>query len=357
MNLGGWPIVPARHGFEAALATASGTEPDYSLHLIASKPMAVRPLIRPRPRVTAPAATPAIDSELLAGLPRVLSRVSECAGQESARSAPRQPTVKPVSVASSTASQGKTPTEEKLVAAKPEATKPTLPAFWQSRKVLVAAGIMALVSAVAVGYQFRPKQQIIVVHPAKQPAAVATSPAASNSTTKPTFQPLNPAATTPAKETTSTASLIPRATWPPEKTPDPTPSKSPTPPTQTATKPIDTRTSLNQTPNYAPAQDNLPRMSPQFPQAPNPTSNSASNSSIVYNPTMNAGPSPLASTYIPQNNQPPQSGTSPQYTAARPNFPQNMQPGQPLPPPQDGSFGAYGGARFEGQIQPLPLRR
>ncbi len=335
--------------------------------------MAVRPLIRPRPRVTVPATTPAIDSELLAGLPRVLSRVSECVGQESAHSAPRQPMVKPVVSAPSAIRPAKAPAAEKPVAAKPAASMPTLPAFWQSRKVLVAAGVMALVSAVAVGYQFRPKQQIIVVHPAKQPAAVATSPASSNATTKPAFQPLAPSSTGPAltipnKETTSTASLMPRATWPPEKAPAAAPIRSPAPPTQTATKPMDTRTSINQQPTFSPAQENLPRMSPQFPQAPNTTSNSPSNASIVYNPTMNAVPSPLASNYAPQNNQPPQAttasqygaastyGNGPQYTAARPNFPQNMQPGQPLPP-QDGSFGAYGGARFEGQINPLPLRR
>jgi hypothetical protein len=320
--------------------------------------MAVRPLIRPRPRVTAPNAMPAPGIESTEGLPRVLSRVCDCtspADQVAARAVPRQPTViKPVVVPSSpvksATSQAKEPGAEKPVSA-----KPTLPAFWQSRKVLVAAGIMALVSAVAVGYQFRPKQQIIVVHPAKQPAAVATTPASSNSTTKPAFQPLPPAAT-PPKETTSTASVMPRATWPPERTPAAAPVRNPAPAMQTANKPLDTRTSMNPQPAFTPAQENLPRMSPQFPQTPNPTTNSPSNAAVVYNPTMNAGPSAIASGYAPQNNQPPQNNASPQYTAARPNFPQNMQPSQPLPP-QDGSFGAYGGARFEGQINPLPLRR
>jgi hypothetical protein len=234
--------------------------------------------------------------------------------------------------------------------------------------VLVAASILALVTAVAIGYQFRPKQQVIVVHPAKQPAAIATAPGSSFNTanSKPAFQPLTttPAATTPAKETTSTASLMPRATWPAEKSPAASPAKNTTPAVQTATKPIDTRTSMNQTPNFQQLPENLPRMSPQFPQATNPVTNSPSNATVVYNPTLNAATSPLASNAGPQNNQPPQYGSqqfapqqngAPQYTAALPNVPQNMQPSQPLPPP-DGSFGAYGGARFEGQIQPL-LRR
>lgn len=245
------------------------------------------------------------------------------------------------------------PATTKPTEAKPLASKPTLPAFWQSRKVMVAAGIMALVTAVAIGYQFRPRQQIIVVHPAKQPAAVATSPAGSNTTTKPAFQPLT---TAPAKETTSTASLMPRATWPPEKTPVTAPIKNPAPQIQTATKPIDTRTSWNNQPATPPTQENLPRMSPQFPQAPNPTTNSPSNASVVYNPMMNAPASPLASGYANQNNLPPQGGTMPQYTASLPSYQPNMQPSQPAASP-DGSFGAYGGARFEGQIQPLPLRR
>lgn len=287
------------------------------------------------------------------GLPRVLARVCECASptdQSVARVAARQPAlVKPMVMPSA---------ERKISPSQPNeqtTAKPTLPAFWQSRKVMVAAGIIALVSAVTIGYQFRPKQQIIVVHPAKQPAGVATSPANSNSTTKPAFQPLAPAAT-PVKETTSTASLMPRATWPPEKTPAAAPGKNPAPQIQTAIKPVDTRTSSNHQPGFTPAQENLPRMSPQFPQTPNPTTNSASNAAVVYNPTMNAGSSPLASGYAPQNNQPPQYGSAPLYTAAQPNLPQHMQPNQPLPP-QDGSFGAYGGARFEGQINPLPLRR
>ncbi len=332
--------------------------------------MAVRPLIRPRPRVTAPTAMPAIDSESLANLPRVLSRVSDCGGsaeQTIARAAPRQPMAKPVVTMPITSTPAKSPSQTGA-GTKPTPTAPTLPEFWQSRKVLVAASILALVTAVAIGYQFRPKQQVIVVHPAKQPAAIATAPGSSFNTanSKPAFQPLTttPAATTPAKETTSTASLMPRATWPAEKSPAASPAKNTTPAVQTATKPIDTRTSMNQTPNFQQLPENLPRMSPQFPQATNPVTNSPSNATVVYNPTLNAATSPLASNAGPQNNQPPQYGSqqfapqqngAPQYTAALPNVPQNMQPSQPLPPP-DGSFGAYGGARFEGQIQPL-LRR
>lgn len=324
--------------------------------------MALRPLIRPRPRVIAPTVSPTTSSESLEGLPRVLSRVSECTNhseQTEVRTAPRQPTaiakphaVKPI-LSKPTASK-----DQEAAAQKSPATKPTLPAFWQSRKVLVAAGILALVSAIAVGYRLRPKQQIIVVHPAKQPSGLAATPANSDpASMKPAFQPLSPA-TTPAavsaKETTSTASLMPRATWPAEKPTAPTPTKSLAPPVQTATKPFDTRTSSYRAPNSPVTQENLPRMSSQFPQAPN----TGSNPMVVYNPTMNASQSPLALGIAPQNNLPlhsgssPQNGTSPMYTAALPN----ITPSQPMVP-QDGSFGAYGGARFEGQIQPLPLRR
>jgi len=229
---------------------------------------------------------------------------------------------------------------------------------------MVAAGIMALATAVAIGYQFRGKQQIIVVHPAKQPAAVANSPAASNAATKPAFQPLSPAtpSTNSGKETTSTASLMPRATWPAEKSPTAPPTKSLAPQIQTATKPIDIRTSSNTQPSAMPMQESLPRMSPQFPQTTNPATNTASNASVVYNPTMNAPVNPLASGYANQNNLPlqngnaPQYGAGPMYTASLPNTQPNAQPSQPQVSP-DGSFGAYGGARFEGQIQPLPLRR
>jgi hypothetical protein len=240
-------------------------------------------------------------------------------------------------------------------------SKPTLPAFWQSRKVLVAASILALVSAVAVGYKLRPKQQVIVVHPGKQPSAVAATPASNDpASNKPAFQPLSPAATPSpisAKETTSTASLMPRATWPAEKPSTATPLKTPTPVNpaiQTATKPVDTRTSSYRAPSSPTVQENLPLMSSQFPQV----SHSGSNPMVVYNPTMNGGQSPLASGVAPQNNLPPQFSQTPQnvvqpvYTAARPN----IAPSQPMSP-QDGSIGAYGGARFEGQIQPLPLRR
>ena len=323
--------------------------------------MALRPLIRPRARVVTPTATPVSITESLEGLPRVLSRVSECAGhteQPGARTTPRQPAiVKPQVVASKTVKP-----EEKLekatVAEKPASSKPTLPAFWQSRKVLVAAGIAVLVSAVALGYQFRPKQQIIVVHPSKQQATIAATPASNGNTvsTKPAFQPLSPTSVpvTTTKETTSTASLMPRATWPAEKTPAAAPLKSPAPPVQTATKPVDKRTSSYRGPSAPATQENLPLMSSQFPQAPSSNSNAA----VVYNPMINAGPSPLASGYAPQNNLPPQFSqpqqnvSQPMYTAARPNF----APSQPMPS-QDGSFGAYGGAQLEGQIQSLPLRR
>ncbi len=98
-----------------------------------------------------------------------------------------------------------------------------------------------------------------------------------------------------------------------------------------------------------PQEEPLPQMSPQFPQA----ASSHSNSAVVYNPTMNQSGSPLASGYPQQNNYPAHPAAQPMYTAARPD----MQPRQPMPPPQDGSIGAYGGAHFEGQIQPLPLRR
>jgi hypothetical protein len=326
--------------------------------LRASKPMAVRPRIRPRPRVTAPTVVTTANSESLEGLPRVLSRVCECPGesqQSGAHVAPRQTVViakpqvlKPSPVKPKIESE---PDAEQILA-----TKPSLPAYWQSRKVLVAAGIAVIATAVAVGYQFRPKQQIIVVHPAKQPSALAAAPANNSdpASAKPTFQPLSPA-TTPApvsaKETTSTASLMPRATWPAEKPFTAAPLKSPlpaVPATQTATKPVDTRTSLNRAPNFPVVQENLPLMSSQFPQAPS----SGGNPLVVYNPTLNAGQSPLASGGSPQNNLPPQHAASPMYTAARPN----IAPGQQQTP-QDGSFGAYGGAHFEGQIQPLPLRR
>ncbi len=185
--------------------------------------MAVRPLIRPRPRPTASAPAPAANAELFEDLPRVLSRVCECAGaaeHEATRATPRQPLAirpKPAVMATNNSKQPATPPAE----SKPVSSKSTLSAFWQSRKVMVAAGIIALATAVAIGYQFRGKQQIIVVHPAKQPPAVANSPAASNAAAKPAFQPLSPATppTNSGKETTSTASLMPRATWPAEKTP------------------------------------------------------------------------------------------------------------------------------------------
>ncbi len=338
--------------------------------------MALRPLIRPRARVLTPTAAPASNTESLEGLPRVLSRVSECHGnadQPAARTVPRQPTTiaKPL-VVSPNAEKSAAKSENRTAAEKPTASKPTLPVFWQSRKVLVAAGILALVSAVAIGYQFRPKQQIIVVHPAKQPATIAASPASNSNpvSMKPAFQPLSPAnapATTTAKETTSTASLMPRATWPAEKMPAAAPAKNPTPPIQTATKPVDTRTSSNRDQNFPVMQERLPQMSSQFPQA----ASSNPNAAVVYNPTMNQDGSPLASGYAGQNNLPPQyaqqplygqqpqygqmpqNGAQPMYTAARPNI---MTPSQPMMP-QDGSMGAYGGAHFEGQIQPLPLRR
>lgn len=335
--------------------------------------MAVRPLIRPRPRLSAPAPMASATPAELENLPRVLARVSDSAGQTvqaTTRPLPRQPiALKPQTVAPTKAETSTTSlsSAQETVTEKPLATKPTLPAFWQSRKVVIAAGIFALVSAVAIGYQFRPKQQIIVVHPAKQPEAVVATPASSinPASAKPAFQPLSPSpALTASKETTSTASLMPRATWPADKTPA-TPLKTPTPAIQTATKPLDTRTSLNSTPNSPMSQENMPRMSPQFPQAPNPTTNVSSSAAVVYNPTMNAAASPLASGYAPQNNQPPQNGSpqfatqqngGPQYTASRPNYQPNTPPAQPQPP-QDGSFGAYGGARLEGQINPLPLRR
>lgn len=322
--------------------------------------MALRPLIRPRPRVTAPSVTPSVNVESLEGLPRVLSRVGECYSQmeqPAASPVPCQPTAIAKSQPVRPASSKSTASEAKATAAeKPSEKKPTLPAYWKSRKVLVAAGIAVIATAVAIGYQFRPKQQIIVVHPAKQPSTIATTPANSinPASTKPAFQPLSPAtpsATVSGKETTSTATLMPGAKWPAEKTPAAAPLKSPTPPFQTATKPVDTRTSSNHAPGYSATQEPLPQMSPQYPQAPNSNSNAA----VVYNPTMNAAASPLASNFAPQNNLPPQNN-GPMYTAARPNIPQNMQPGHPSAP-QDGSFGAYGGARFEGQIQPLPLRR
>lgn len=295
----------------------------------------------------------------------MLSRVSDCsspAEQNETRVVPRQTVViaKPQAVKSA-------PTKPEIKSSPAEVqtpvTKPTLPAFWQSRKVLVAASIAVIVTAVAVGYQFRPKQQIIVVHPAKQPTDLAATPASSlnPSSAKPAFQPLSPvgpSATVSAKETTSTASLMPRATWPAEKPSATLPTKSPATPIQTATKPIDTRTSSYRAPSSPASQENLPLMSSQFPQAPN----SGANPLVVYNPTLNGGQSPLASGMAPQNNLPPQGGMLPQpgmqpgaqpmYTAARPN----LAPSQPQPS-SDGSFGAYGGARFEGQIQPLPLRR
>ncbi len=320
--------------------------------------MAVRPMMRPKQRVIAPPVMPGLSPESLAALPRVLSRVTECPSgtdQPVAQTALRQPAViaKPQVVAPALIKTEAIAAKE-VVAENTAVTKPTLPAFLQSRKIMVAAGILAIVSAVAVGYQFRPKQQIIVVHPATKPQnSLVASPTNSinPANMKPAFQPLSTSTLPtmiPAKETTSTASVMPGATWPPEKTPDAAPLPSQSPPFQTATKPLDSRTSSNRASSYPVAQETLPPMPPQFPQA----ANIGSNPVVVYNQTMNASPSPLASGFAPQNNLPPQFGMQPAYTAARPE----MQPRQPLQPSPDGSFGAYGGAQLNGQIQPL-LRR